>query len=717
MPKNKSRQKRKQRQRAKAGAVNIPRKLWLSENLAPVQWIAAAAEDDSDSIKRFSMVAYTGAVMHLGYYGDAIVDLRGLQVSKKAMPIFLNHDSGQIVGHSTTAAKADGKVTIEGVISGTGDAAQEVVGTSENKFPWQASIGAEAIKAVYLEEGESAVINGQDISGPLTWIKKARLFEVSFVPLGADKNTKAKVAASAASPEKMEVIKMKFAEWLKAEFGLDAENLSAEQVEKFQARYEVAQEVEVEADADDVKPPVKAAQPEPVDPESVAQVAEEKERKRAGEIIAACAGFDEMGAEVMAEVQDIRASAIDNGKDVSSVNAQLIKLVQAKRPAAQVNILTTDTVGADAVKAAVTRVGGMGDEALVKSYGEKAVTAADKLRGINSIQEVFRLAAAAEGKTLPSFSGSGGEFIRAAFSTVSGLSGILGDSANKTLLDGYNFVEQAWREVCSIASVKDFKQHTRYRLSDSMQFEKIGPDGEIKHGAVGQLSYVNQADTFAKMFSLTRQDIINDDLGAFLRIPRALGIGAAESLNSEVWTSLLSNPSSFFSTTNLNLVEGTAYALSIAGLTEVEKTFLDQTKPNGTPLGYAPSILLVPTALKVTAEQLYNQTMTNETTTANKPQPMGNPHAGKFRPVTSAYLGNASYTGYSTTAYYLFADPRGGVSAIEVAFLNGVENPTIESAEANFNTLGMEFRGWTDFGVAMQDYRAAVKATGEVAAS
>ena len=53
------------------------------------------------------------------------------------------------------------------------------------------------------------------------------------------------------------------------------------------------------------------------------------------------------------------------------------------------------------------------------------------------------------------------------------------------------------------------------------------------------------------------------------------------------------------------------------------------------------------------------------------------------------------------------------MAAMEVAFLNGQENPTVEQAEADFNTLGIQFRGYIDFGAAMQDPRAVVKMKGE----
>ncbi len=102
----------------------------------------------------------------------------------------------------------------------------------------------------------------------------------------------------------------------------------------------------------------------------------------------------------------------------------------------------------------------------------------------------------------------------------------------------------------------------------------------------------------------------------------------------------------------------------------------------------------------------------NETTTANKGKPSANPHVGKFDVVSSTYLSNESFTGNSSKAWYLLADPN-RLPAIEVAFLNGVDQPTVEKTDADFNTLGIQFRGYIDFGVREQDYRGAIKLKGE----
>ena len=139
---------------------------------------------------------------------------------------------------------------------------------------------------------------------------------------------------------------------------------------------------------------------------------------------------------------------------------------------------------------------------------------------------------------------------------------------------------------------------------------------------------------------------------------------------------------------------------------------MDQTDSDGKPIGIMPAILLVPTALSALGSQLFKSLELRDTTSATK-YPVTNPHQGKYRVEVSRYLGNAAYTGNSAKAWYLLAEPT-DLPVIEVAFLNGQEAPTIETAEADFNVLGIMTRGFHDFGVSKQDPRGGTKMKGEV---
>ena len=74
--------------------------------------------------------------------------------------------------------------------------------------------------------------------------------------------------------------------------------------------------------------------------------------------------------------------------------------------------------------------------------------------------------------------------------------------------------------------------------------------------------------------------------------------------------------------------------------------------------------------------------------------------------MATPYLNNASIPGNSATAWYLLADPA-DVAAVEILYLNGRRTPTIEGGQTDFDTLGMQWRAYFDFGVAMQEGSAA----------
>ena len=75
-------------------------------------------------------------------------------------------------------------------------------------------------------------------------------------------------------------------------------------------------------------------------------------------------------------------------------------------------------------------------------------------------------------------------------------------------------------------------------------------------------------------------------------------------------------------------------------------------------------------------------------------------------------MSNANYSGYSATGWYLFGAPT-DVAAFGIAYLDGKETPTIEQADTDFNTLGIQFRGYLDMGVCQIDAAGAIKSSGD----
>jgi hypothetical protein len=287
------------------------------------------------------------------------------------------------------------------------------------------------------------------------------------------------------------------------------------------------------------------------------------------------------------------------------------------------------------------------------------------------------------------------------FSTIN-ISTILSNVANKFLREGWMAVDQTPMNIAAIRPVQDFKQITTVSLTGDLMFRKLSATGEIQHGTVGEETYTNQADTYARMLAITRQDIVNDDVSALTSAPRRLGRGGMLKLNDIFWTTFLNN-GAFFTVPRNNTLAGTA--LGLAGLATAEVTFMSQTDPDGKPLGVQPAILLVPTALRATALTL----MTSEKVKGATDEPDANIWRDRFIVESSEYMHNTAYTGWSAAAWYLLANPN-EMPVIEIAALNGNVMPVVETADADFNVLGIQMRGYSDVGVAQQEYRGGVRA-------
>ncbi len=290
---------------------------------------------------------------------------------------------------------------------------------------------------------------------------------------------------------------------------------------------------------------------------------------------------------------------------------------------------------------------------------------------------------------------------------------------NKTLLAAYENAPIAAFDLCSVGTVSDFKEVSRYRLLGTGGFEKVAPDGELKHGKLSEQKYSNKADTYGQLLMLTRQDIINDDLNAFMDIPRQMGRSGAESIDDLFFTLLLGNASNFFSVGNSNLLSGVDTGFGANSLTRAKTTFRKQKAGPGNkakdqkPINLRPEFLVVPVEIETEAELLMGsaQLMIDASGTPTK-IPVDNPHRNKYRVISTPHLSDTYYTGASAKAWYLFANPN-VLPAFEIVFLNGRRTPVIERVEMPPNMLGMGFRSYIDFGVNSQDPRAAVKVTGE----
>jgi phage major head subunit gpT-like protein len=667
--------------------------------------IEAAAEGEAPKRPRFSIVAYTGGPIEItGFYTPIILELKGIRANRDNIPIFLDHDPSRIVGQTDEITIDSSGVRLTGLITGDDADASKIITHAKNGFQWQASIGAGITRKEVLKAGEKATVNGREVSGPILIARESKLFETSFVAIGADSQAEAMVASARSLGSKYKGVSM-FDVWLEAK-GFDPAALDDTQKVSLQAMYDVDQAKTKENN--------KASQ-------TLDQIVEarRKEDERVGKITEIAADSMNDRPTMTDEFEKMAKSAIEAKSSVQEFELAVMR-VRARVGGGNYNRGADPKTTSDVIEAALCLAGGI--DSPEKRFDEKTLHAAQRRfpQGL-SLVEFLTLAARENGYSGYSSkdirgllqAAYGNDTVRAnqGFSTLS-IPGILSNTANKFLTAGFNAVESSWREVTAIRPVRDFKTVTSYALTGDALYEKVGAGGEIKHGTLGEQSYTIRAETYGKMFAITRQDLINDDLGSLTQIPRKLGRGAALALTKVFWTEFLADVSTFYTTARGNAFSGAGSALQASSLKTANERFLKQTDPDGNPLGLAPRILLVPPELAITAAELMQSINFNTGGAATGAQiPNANVFAGRYQVVVSSYLSNTTVTGNSATAWFLLADPQ-DLAVIEVAFLNGRDTPIVESADVDFNVLGIQFRGYHDFGTAKQEYRAGVRAAG-----
>lgn len=164
----------------------------------PVQ--LEAKEEGKAGPRRFTMTAYTGALVRLRWFGPIVFDLDGIDLGDGARPVFRQHDPNKLVGQTSKLEKKSRTLKAEGFFL-EGDSfpyAREVVSAADQGMRWQCSIGLDFLNEDDVEElgkNAKAEVNGMTVVGPALVVRKSVLQEISFVPLGADGDTSAAVLA------------------------------------------------------------------------------------------------------------------------------------------------------------------------------------------------------------------------------------------------------------------------------------------------------------------------------------------------------------------------------------------------------------------------------------------------------------------------------------------------------------------------------------------
>jgi ATP-dependent protease ClpP protease subunit len=286
---------------------------------------------------------------------------------------------------------------------------------------------------------------------------------------------------------------------------------------------------------------------------------------------------------------------------------------------------------------------------------------------------------------------------------------LLENTMHKALQSAYGVAALTWNRFCATGSVSDFRAHNRYRVGSLSNLEAVSELGEFKNKTIpdGEKSSIS-VGTKGNIINLSRQAVINDDLGAFIGLAASLGRAAARTIESDVYAllalnsgmgpTMADNQPLFHSTHNNIAVDG---AWSVDVIESMRTKMAMQMDVGGNDyLDLRPSIVLCSIAnggdLRVINEAQYDPDTANKLQKPNKVR-------GLFSDVVDTPR-------LSAGRGYAFADPS-EAPVIEVAFLDGAQDPYLE-VQDGFDVDGARYKVRLDFGIAAIDYRGAVTAKG-----
>ena len=336
-------------------------------------------------------------------------------------------------------------------------------------------------------------------------------------------------------------------------------------------------------------------------------------------------------------------------------------------------------------------------EVIVGFGGSKPVDAKNEFRGLTAL-DIAKKCLTDAGVSIKGMSKM--QIVGASFThTSSDFPYLLENSLGKVLRNAYGEFQDTWQQWCDVGSVPDFKQNSRIQLGSFNSLDTVIEGGEYTAGTIGEDKAVITAATKGKLITMTRQMIINDDLGGFMRLGTMMGRAAARTVNVDVYTLLAANGNTFdgtamFHADHSNLPSGAAPTAATLGAARTLMRKQQDVDANGY-LNIQPAYVICGVELEDTMNVLLSSETDIVSTNSKRPNPVRN----MATLITDPNLG--------ATEWYLVAAPS-EAPLFEVAFLDGNQTPYLES-ENGFNIDGTQMKVRMDYGIAPIDYRGGVK--------
>jgi ATP-dependent protease ClpP protease subunit len=286
--------------------------------------------------------------------------------------------------------------------------------------------------------------------------------------------------------------------------------------------------------------------------------------------------------------------------------------------------------------------------------------------------------------------------------TTSDFTNLLADVANKSMLKGYEEADETFQRWTNKGVLSDFKTTKRVGMDTFPALDRVAEGAEYKYATIGDRGESIVLATYGKLFSISRQAIINDDLDSFSKIPRLMGRAAIRTVGNLAYAVLTANGAmsdgkALFHADHKNLL--TAAVPSTASVDAMMAAMRKQKDGKNNTLNIRLAYLLTPVSLEGTALTVANSEFEVGT---NKDNTTPNYVRGRFEVISDARLDEAS-----TSVWYGAANPD-AFDTVEVAYLDGVETPTLEQ-QTGWGIDGVEMKVRMDAGVKALEYRTLAK--------
>lgn len=293
---------------------------------------------------------------------------------------------------------------------------------------------------------------------------------------------------------------------------------------------------------------------------------------------------------------------------------------------------------------------------------------------------------------------------------VSDFSYITTEVMNRRLLAAYQRRSASWAAVTGTPlSASDFRELSAVRFGGDFQLKPVAENGEYQQATLADEAEGLKVERRGRTITITFEAIVNDDMGAFQRIPGEFAMAARIMEASMVWSLIRNNAAlksdslPLFQTAKHGNLASAGGAISAATVGAARKAMWEQrafgSKDADDFLMIEPDRLLVPPALELEAGQFVASVTPSRDADAN-------PFKSSITPVVASHLGAAA--GGSDTAWYLISSD---LPPIAHAYLDGYEAPTVQTIEG-MNPDAVKMNARHIFGAAAVEYRGAYKNPG-----